>query len=439
MVALAPAKVGAQQSVGDSTGRPAAFENATGFKPTPPPQPLTADWGGYRDDLRSAGIEIGVGHKGEVVANLSGGTSRRAVAVGQLLIGATLDAGKLAGLDGGTLRASVTRRHGPDLGQLAGLGTLQLPAEVFGTGRVWRYAELWYQQVAADQHVIVRAGRISSFEFGSFDCEFTNLALCGAPPGNVAPSYLFVFPATSWMGWLKLRNDHVHLKVGIQEDNLNNIDPGFYLSRAGARGAISHAEIGWTPVLGNGRLPGRYRVGAWHTTAKEDDLLLGLDRRPRSDPSLPALRRAGPHGFYVQGQQHLTGRATEDPVTGKITRETGLNAFFNYVRTDPRTTRIIDQVNAGLYLNAPFASRPDDQVGIGLARTQFNPRAARAEVLRGIETALRKNEYEAEAFYGLHVVPGLNVKLLGQYIVDPGGRRGARDAVVMGFRTEVDF
>ena len=427
-----------QRSIGQDPGTGSSVR-LPGFMPTPAPEPLLGNLGPIRPLLQNAGVDFGINYKGEGVTNVTGGTSQRAVAVGQLLIGATFDLEKIIGLQGGTLRASVTRRHGPDLGAVAGLDTLQLPAEVYGTGRIWRYAELWYQQILADGLVVARVGRLSSFDFASFDCEFTNLALCGAPPGNVVPSYLFVFPATSWMGWLKVQDRGFHIKVGLQEDNLNNIKPGFYLSRGGARGVIYHGEVGWTPVFGGGQLPGRYRAGAWRTSASDEDVLLGVDGTLRADLSTPALRRTGPYGFYVQGQQHLTGSATEDPVTGRITRRSGLNAFFNYVRTDPRTARIIDQVNAGVYFNGPLAARPDDYIGVGAARTRYNPRAAAAEAAANPRSARRGAEIEIEAHYGIRVTPGFTLKPSIQYIVSPGGRKVARNATVLGIRVEVDF
>ena len=241
------------------------------------------------------------------------------------------------------------------------------------------------------------------------------------------------------MGWLKLQDHGFHIKLGLQEDNLHNIEPGFYLSRSGARGVIYHGEAGWTPVVGGGRLPGRYRAGAWRTSADGEDVLLGVDGLPRSNLSVPALRRAAPYGFYVQGQQHLTGSATEDAITGRITRRSGLDAFFNYVRTDPRTTRIIDQINVGLYFNGPLASRPNDYVGIGAARTRYNPRAAAAEAASTVRSSRRGAEIEIEAHYGMHAAQGLTLKPSIQYIVSPGGRRTAADAVVLGFRVEADF
>lgn len=428
----------AQQSVGDAAGISSEIKRP-GFESTPLPDTLTGEWGGLRTDVRDAGLEVGVNYKGEAVGNLSGGTSRRAVETGQLLIGVTIDLGKAVGLSGGTLRSSVTKRHGPDLGQVAGLDTLQQLAEVFGSGRIWRYAELWYQQVLARGHVVVRVGRSSSFDFASFDCEFTNLAFCGSPPGNVAPDYVFVFPRTSWLGWVKVQGGGFHAKLGVQEDNLNNGDLGFYLSRRGARGVIIRGEVGWTPVFGGGRLPGRYRVGAWRTTADGDDLLLGADGRPRVFPDAEALKRRGPYGFYVQGQQHLTGKATEDPVTGKITRASGLDVFFNFVRTDPRTTRIIDQFTAGLYLNGSIAARPKDQIGLAIGRTRYNPRAATADLLSLPSLAMRKSEWETELYYGFRALPGLTLRPGIQYILHPGGRRSAPDALVVGLRLDVDF
>ena len=191
----------AQQSVGQNSGIESPVR-LPGFAPTPQPQRLLGNLGPIRPLLRDAGVDLDINYKGEGVTNVAGGTSRRAVAVGQLVLGATVDLEKVVGLQGGTLRASVTRRHGPDLGMVAGLDTLQLPAEVYGTGRIWRYAELWYQQILADGRVVARVGRLSSFEFASFDCEVHQLsAVRRRLPATSRPLTFSCFPRRAgWVG-----------------------------------------------------------------------------------------------------------------------------------------------------------------------------------------------------------------------------------------------
>lgn len=403
------------------------------------PDALFGDWGGLRTKLSDAGVKFTIGYKGEAAGNVSGGERHYATETGQLAITGALDMEKIAGIHGGTIQGTVTYRHGHDLGERAGLGVLQQVQEVYGRGQTWRLTELWYQQELADGALVLKAGRMPAGEFNTFDCDFMNLTWCGAPAGNITGTYWYNYPIAQWTGWAKIRHDAFYLKLGANEDNRNNLDNAFLVSRGGARGYILHAEIGWTPAFRGGKLPGRYQAGWWHTSGNDPDILADAQHEPFALSGLPAREAHGQYGIYVQGEQQVTGEATEDPISGAITRTRGLNLFFNVTRNDPTTATTLDQETIGLYYNAPFASRPQDHVGFGVGRTNYNRRAALAEYLVDPTLGRRKAEYAAELYYALNAIKGVVLRPNVQYVMDPGGRRDATDVVVIGGRFDINF
>ncbi len=432
-----PQSPGGAQSDGARSG---SLGKAGGNQQAPKtPDALFGDWGGLRTRLDDDGIKLSVGYKGEAAGNVSGGQRKTATETGQFAFTGAFDMGKIAGIDGGTFQTTITYRQGKDLGAHAGLGVLQQVQEVYGRGQTWRLTELWYQQVLADGAVVLKVGRMPAGEFNTFDCDFQNLTFCGAPAGNITGNYWFNYPIAQWTGWAKFRRGDVYLKLGANEDNRNNLDNAFFFSRGGAQGAILHAEAGWTPGF-EGALPGRFQAGFWYDTARDQDVLLDGDRNPFALTGLPARSIRGQYGMYVQGEQQLTGEGKEDPISGVITRKSGLNVFFNATRNDPATATTLDQETVGLYVNKPFASRPDDQIGFAIGRTHYNGRAARALVLATPGSETPDSEYAAELYYGFHAIRGVVLRPNVQYIVDPGGySRGVTDVVVIGGRFDVNF
>lgn len=382
-----------------------------------------------RAALEERGVRLIGDYKAEASANVFGGERHDAAVAGQLSVGVRIDGGS-AGLTGGVLQALATVRHGRDLSQVAGLGLLEQPQEVYGRGNVVRLTELSYQQSLNSGGVVFKAGRLPAGDFASFTCEFSNLSFCGAAPGNVVSDYWLNYPLATWAAWVKLRRRAAYLKVGVEEDNPNNRDEAFFVSRRGARGAILHAEGGWTPVFGGGRLPGRYVVGAWRSTTPQP---------ATGTASVGTSHGEGRGGLYAQAQQQITGTATEDPVTGTITRQSGLDAFVTIVRADRGTSRLTDQLTAGLVLNAPMQSRPDDFVGLAIARTRYD-RAINWRERAGDASASRRGaETVVEFLYSVGVARGLTLRPNLQYVLSPGGVARARAVLLSGVRLDLQM
>ncbi|WBO24093.1 carbohydrate porin [Sphingomonas abietis] len=434
---LAPVPALAQQAkqVPDANGTNDAADSQQQPKT---PSTLTGEWGGLRTKLRNDGVDLTAGYTSEFAANVQGGERHDATETGQFTFGATVDTDKLLGLKGGTFQATITYRRGDDLGAHAGLNDLQQVQEVYGRGQTWRLTELWYQQQITPT-LDLKAGRLAmGTDFSSFSCDFENLSFCGAPVGNIAGDYWYNWPVSQWGARLRAKHKSWYAMIGAYENNPNNLKNDFALSHGGATGVLVPFEFGWTPHLGTNHLPGTYRIGGWYNSSNAVDVLVGDDHRPTAITGLDPMDHSGRYGIYVLLQQQLTGTYTDDPVKGPSVTH-GLSVFVNVTQTDRNTEKTDNQVAVGATYVGPFAFRPKDDIGLAVARTNYNGRAAEALVLATPGTEKPDAEYEAELYYGIHFRDWLVVRPNVQYVANPGGYHDARNLVVFGIKSGVTF
>lgn len=382
------------------------------------PPTLSGEWGGVRTDLRAAGVDLTVGYTSETGWNFSGGDRQRVRDSGQLAVGATLDAEKLLGIAGGTFQATLTYRHGEELGPAAGLGLLQQALEVYGRGQTWRLTQVWYEQVFARGVADVKFGRMTVGEdFAVAPCDFMNLTFCGAQPGNIVGDYWYNWPVSQWGGLLRLKDDDRYVQVGMYEVNPRNLLRNvFDWWGRGATGVLIPIEFGMTPAV-NG-LPGEYRLGGWYDTSGGDDLALGAP-----------LHRSGRYGMYVVAQQQLTGTADGANTTS------GLTVSLRFSQADTRTALLDNQLTLGLTYMGAFAARPKDVIGFAVGRTHVNPRG---QEFSPIPQALQPTaEYVGELYYGFNIAGWLTLRPNLQYVVHPGGLRQRGDVAVLGLKAAV--
>lgn len=430
---LASASAQSQASQASDVGQPSpALQGQTRDTPS---ATLTGDWGGLRTRLHDEGIDLGGNFKSELAADPQGGTRFGATEAGEFDFGATLDTQKLFGLTGGIIKVGITYRQGTTLASHFGLNLLQQVQEVYGRGDVARLTELWYQQDIGA--VSVRLGRMAETEFDTFPCNFMSNALCGGTAGgNIAGDYWYNSPISQWAGRVRVNTGSFYSLAGIYETNPRDLDesfaPGWF---SGAAGVIGRFEEGWTPKFGADQLQGRYQAGVWYDTAGGNDVLLGSNGQPAILTGLPPLHRNGRYGYYIQGLQQLTGTGEVDP--GGWRDIEGLAFFFNFIQADRATTIQDNQISAGIFYAAPFASRPDDEIGVGLARTDYNDRAAAALSFAQSGAERPNAEYSTEIYYSYSLTPWLNVRPDLQYIFNPGGYSDRAPALIFGARTDV--
>lgn len=399
---------------------------------------MTGDWGGLRTRLFDRGIDISFGALSEAGGNVSGGRSHEATQVSGFALGATLDMQKLAGLKGGTFQATFTKRQGPALLDRAGLNTLQPPQEIYARGQTYRLTDFWYTQQVG-KVTDVKVGRMTMGEdFATLPCDFMNLTFCGNPVGNLVGTYWYNGPISQWAGRVRVKPGDFSFMAGVYEYNPNNLKEDIALNHGGAKGVTAPIEAGWMPHLGPNGLPGSYRIGFWYSTARGDDVLTGVDRRPFAITGLDPLDHKSRYGGYILLQQQLTGSYVDDGANGAKTTH-GLSAFLNLTQTDRTTTRTDSQIAFWLVYAGPIASRPHDDMGIAVGRTHVNTRASLSEILAAPGSERPNAEYTSELYYSINLRPWLVLRPNVQYIVDPGGYASATDVVVFGLKSALTF
>jgi len=393
-----------------------------------PPAGLIGDWQAIRTRLGQRGIGVTARYASESGYNVAGGDRKLFRETGQLDAGVLLDLDKLAGLTGGAFQATVTWRRGRNLTADAGIDSLQQVQEVYGRGQTVRLTQFWYEQRIGPR-VEIKLGRTNPGEdFAVFSCHFMNLSFCGAQPGNLVGDYWQNWPVGQWGARVRvdLPRD-LYVQGGVYEINPRNLDDDVFLWRFhGATGALIPVELGWTRGGDDGKV-GSYKVGAWLGTARGDDVLLDVDRRPSVVTGLSPLQHSSRYGVYGTMQQQLTGESKD----GKAL--TGLSMFANITQADRATSVTDNQVSLGLFYKGLVPAVPGDVLGVAVARTNVNGRAATADRLVP-GTPVRDAEYAAEVYYSIHPADWLELRPNLQYIHHPGGIRTAGDVGVLGMK-----
>lgn len=385
---------------------------------------LTGDWAGARTRLKDQGLTFRITGKTDAALNGQGGDTHTAAAAGQVTLGLTADLGKLIDDTGGTLHLAVTKRYGSDLVAHAGLGALMQVQAIYGRGDIWRLTQLYLEQKLGES-LEVKLGRVNpGQDFDAFECDFQNLSFCGAQAGNLVGDYWFNSPVSQWGARAKLKfGEAGYAELGAYDVNDDNLRHGFSLETTGGEGTLVPFELAATPNA-NG-LPGSYAVGGWYSTSDGSDVALDVNGDLKALTGLPARQRSGRYGGYLDFKQQVSGEQDKS----------GLTLFLRMAQADRRTSRLDRQVTLGGTYKAPFASRPDDRIGLAIGATHVNRRIAEGQAAAG-QPSPQRTEYAAEVDYSYQLTDGLSLLPNLQYIHDPGGRSSQRDAVVLGLRLD---
>ena len=394
------------------------------------------DWHGLRSHLLEKGIDFRFDYVSETATNVEGGDKELWRYADQWTFGATLDLQKLFGLDQAQFKIAITDRNGRNLTADANLGSLEQEQEIYGRGQAWRWTQFWYDQQYVGGKLDWKIGRLVGGEdFAAFVCEFTNLTFCGPPPGNIVTSGWYNWPVSQWATRLKASfHGFGYAQLGAYE-----VNPNYLLTRnalnlgepGGASGVLVPFEVGWLPTFGE-RLNGSYKLGAWYNSSKAPDVVENRNGRPLVLDGGQPLVRPGQYGAYVNLLQRLTASSGDSR---------GASVFFNATFTDRRTSKLDNQIAAGILYTGPFASRPADEIGFAIGRTHVNSRIAAVETqlnaARLGPLAVHSSEYVGEVFYSVHAARWLDLRPTIQYIHQPGGIAQNADDVIVGLRVLV--
>ena len=407
---------------------------------TPTSPYLLGDWHGQRSALADDGLRFKLAYTGEAAHNVRGGSRELTRYTDQWQLNATLDLDKLWRWHGATFQLTYTSRHGDDLGAEARIGNYQLIQEVYGRGQTVHLTDLWLEQAWLSGQLAWKLGRMTVGEdFASFSCDFQNLTFCGAQPGNLVGDYWVNWPTSVWATRLKLATSaHSYVQLGAYQVNPHYVDDRWARHNGwkpdnpgGTLGVLVPLEFGWTPTWRD--LPGSYKLGAWYSNARVDDLVLDRQRQPRILSGQPALQHEARYGGYINFQQQVSGDAGD----------VGATLFLNLSQADHRSAATDRQLSLGVTYRGPL-HRADDLLGFALGATHTNSRLARAARLfnaarPGADRARRGDELVGELFYSWSARPWLSLRPNLQYIRHPGGDTGNSDAWVLGLKNNLVF
>lgn len=373
-------------------------------------------------DGEAPAVDLSVVYAADVWRNARGGVKRGWRYLDNLDVTLTVDGGRAMGWDGATIFLYGLYNNGASLTDEL-VGDLQTVSNIDAGSKAARLYEAWVEQRFADDRASVKVGLYdlnSEFDTNDSNSLFINSSHGIGPDfsqsGANGPS---IFPVTS----LALRADYRLadnwlVRAAILDGVPGNVDrPKRTAVKLGdGDGALVVAELEYADDRT------KAAVGAWRYTAKFENLLA---TQRAGEP----VEQRGNVGAYLFVERKLTREATDSAQ--------GLSGWVRLGFADDRFNPIGHYLGGGLVYSGPFAGRDEDQVGIGVARAALARRFRRVAELAGEGVA--DAETNIELTYRMPIAPWLTLQPDVQYVIDPGGIRGRRDAVVIGVRTEIGF
>lgn len=381
---------------------------------------LSGDWGGSRAALYNQGIEFGINHKTDLLANTTGGAARGAVALMNATLAASLDLGKLSGWDGASAFILYHTQHGNKsinnyAGSLAGVSNIETGSS---TGQFY---QAWLQQNFANDRASVLAGLYAiDSEFyvtdssGIFLQPPYGMATDLAQAGQNGPP---VYPLGSLGIRLKYTGASFYLQGALTDGvpgDPNNAQ-GTQIRLAKGDGTLAIAEFGYTPEGEEGSL-NKTAIGIWRFSTRANDL-------SAVDAFGNPLRRLD-QGGYVLAERTLM---SEPGNPGQ-----GLAGFVRLGFVNKDVYQSDWSASSGLSYQGLFDGRDDDSAGIGLTTSHVSSKYRQLNAADSMETMLELT-YRAKLLHGCWIQPDL------QYIHNPNMDPTLKDAWVVGARLELEL
>ena len=396
-------------------------------------------------DLLDFGVLPRVRYVQSFAANPIGGITQGTDTSGVVIFGADVDLGKTIRLPGAQLHVTFAQFYGHELAT-DHIGTRTKVQSFYYPKKQFELAELTYEQGLFDgrlNFLVGRANATGEFARSTYGCRFQNVADCpfeltqavGGFPG---------FPYVNWGGRVRYNpTPETYIKAGAYETNsTRNTNTGFDWGLNHSTGFVTPVEVGYGTEYATDPYPRHFKAGGWYNSAPYPDPFLNTAGRSRGlFGGKPMVHGGGRAGLYALGDQVAyrydrdtrRGVAVFGTVAGPLDGK-GLFAF---------------QGVAGAIWSGPFASRPDDQIGllgtyIRLSNKEDGFLNALLQKARS-PTSVSRNQFIFEANYNYRLVEGVFLATSLQYIVNPdqisrpSATRAPRDALVVGLKLAVNI
>lgn len=382
---------------------------------------LLGDAWGARNLMENYGFEFDPVYTGEVFGNVSGGMKEGIVYDHSVNLPLTIYLDKLANWwDGGTIHANALWIAGRSL-STDKVGDISGTSNIAGYPTV-RLQELWYQQTFWNMRASVKVGVLAAdAEFFTSDTAslfingtFGAFTLVGANLPD-PPVYPMAAPAVRL---LVQPIPQFYAQAGIYAGTTGDQD----VNKGGVQfpldvhdGSLIFSEVGWlvNQAAGDRGLVGTYKLGSFVHTANFADWNTGNGEGAN-------------YGIYGVADQELYQHG------GKSI------AAFVRVGYAPANVNTIDwYFDAGLNFSGFIPGRLLDTAGVAIARSNFSHEFSDSQVAGGSNPFTQ--ETVVEATYKAQITPWWTAQPDFQYIFNPSGQQGSRDAAVIGLRTTITF
>lgn len=372
---------------------------------------VTGNWGGVRTRLEDRGLTLAGSFRMDIGSVLSGGVSGAGINRRLVDLNATLDLDPLAGWKGGSIYADLYHYAGTledRTGSASGVDAIASDQSLD------QLAELWFQQVAFDGVLRVKAGKIdANVDFAALPCAtgFISANGSGSPALIDMPTY--PNPATGVLAFVS-PTERCYLGAGVFDgathDGFATGSRGpatfFSNSKSDSLYFIGEAGFTWSSVASLGG--GLCSAGAWHHTGDFDRFDGGTDE--------------GTTGFYAMAQQQLARR------DGDEDDEKGLFAFARLGLADRDVSAIGAHASCGLVWKGTFAGRDDDSTGIMLSYADL-----------AADSGASGDETIVEAYYTFAATGAIGITPSIVWVSNPSGDSSLDDALLAQVSLKVAF
>lgn len=399
----------------------------------------TEDLQGLRTSLASRGITVEASFTAEVASHLSGRGVGQQDGLGVAEAKVALDGARLAGWRGASGLVHWIRPQGADPSGTAGdlQGLSNIAAEPGG-----RFLEAWLEQNFLNERISLLAGR---YDLNTEFYALRSAALLLNSSYGIGPEFSqtgvggpSLYPDTAVGGRIEVRPaSGLTLRVAALDGAPRRV------RQSSGNGAllVGEASFGsrWFAEQSPAREQRRTRrrsgraaqeeragdklaIGAWHYTAQFDHL-------SRRDINGAPLRHSGSSGGYLVGEKTVYRDAS--------LRRRKASVFAQLGFGDPDVARVGRYLGAGVTLTAPFASRPDDEVGAAFASARNGAPYMDSERLQG--RAVEHTETVLEITYLLQISGWLVLQPSLQYVINPGTDPSRPNAGALLVRLEISL
>ena len=392
---------------------------------------LSGDWDGTRSAAAKSGFLFDGGIKIDALRN-RGTLKDGSKTVSHIDLKLKMDLEKTAGWQGGSAMINVISDAGwgPNarlVGSLMGVTSIEVAAPA-----TTRLFQAWLQQSFLDGRLAVLSGLYPiDSEFFAMDAAGVFLGPQYGTPADLAltntPS---IFNNSAFGFRARWTIAPALYAMGAVLDGIPN-DPA-HPKRTSIRfargdGGFTIGELGWLPEAGNDKFRGHAKLaaGVWGYSIQRPDQLdtANIDAGNSAGPARQKRSRGG----YLLGERTLLRLGDGD--------DRYISGFARYTFADGDSTAIKNTLNLGLHLRGPFASRPDDIVGLAGTRARLSGNWRSAQAVGGTATA--NSEDALELTYRYSVTPWFAIQPNVQHIRNPGGVAGRSDARLIGARLEL--